>query len=163
MLPCLFDDHHQRTRTQGSYHLCITMQNTAPNLLLQPPRLQDDILCELFYVLAKVDPPRCPMPAGSPFYQPASLGWVSLTHVCRRWRKIGLDLSKLWADIVCVLPRGAADIAQRTKDRPLNLDLDLSYDADDVWEVIQKYDLLGRAHTFRHMSFLRWQTRPSTL
>ncbi|KZV62577.1 hypothetical protein PENSPDRAFT_692394 [Peniophora sp. CONT] len=136
-----------------------TMQSIALDSRLQPARLQDDILCEVFYVLAEIDPPGTPMAANETYYKPGSLGWISITHVCRRWRKIGLDLSKLWADIICVFPRGVDTIAQRTKNQLLNLDLDLSRDPEDVWDAIQNRNLLARAHTLRHEPFFCGETR----
>ena len=66
--------------------------------------IPDDILCELYAILADVDPPRRD---GRPTWEDhsPSLVWLKLTHVCRRLRLLGLELPHLWGRIVCILPR----------------------------------------------------------
>ncbi|VDC04205.1 unnamed protein product [Peniophora sp. CBMAI 1063] len=131
------------------------MQTPVLSTRPQPARLQDDILCELFHILAEDDAPaRAFGRPGERYHRPVSLGWLRVTHVCRHWRKTGLDMSKLWADIICVFPRGAATIAERTKTQLLNLDLDASVQADDAWDLIRSHEWLPRAHTFEYQPYL---------
>lgn len=84
-------------------------------------RLPNDIISELFDILAVLDPPRrwhdCP-------HEPwRKLGWVKLTHICRRFREIGLGRSTLWGDIVTIFPSAFDTLLGRSRIAPLSLDL----------------------------------------
>jgi len=68
--------------------------------------LNGDILVELFLILAQLDKPT-----------PTSLGWISLTHVCRLWRSVGLDLAPLWADTFCSFASASACAVMRERAR----------------------------------------------
>lgn len=79
-------------------------------------RLPDDIIRELFDKLAHLDPPGGKMHS-------RRLGWIILTHVCRRWRIIGISISNLWARVVCHFSPDAKAILQRARNSPLTLNL----------------------------------------
>jgi len=86
--------------------------------------LSEDIIHELFLLFAEVDPPikrNCDNDFS------LQLGWVRLTHVCRRWREVGLKIPSLWADIVWAFPSPAAfdEIRARAQDRLFTLDIDV--------------------------------------
>ncbi|KAI0029578.1 hypothetical protein K488DRAFT_88577 [Vararia minispora EC-137] len=83
--------------------------------------LNADIICEIFTLLAHTDTPNA-----------RTLGWIRATHVCRRWRAVGLHLSFLWAGIVCAIPRAVNVVLARARSSPLTFrcpDL-LSYEDD---------------------------------
>ncbi|KZV60355.1 hypothetical protein PENSPDRAFT_351905 [Peniophora sp. CONT] len=91
-----------------------------------------DIVCELFIQAAFADPPRRKTGDTSddleflrPRAQGFNLGWISLTHVCRQWRSVGIDMAPLWAAIVTVFqkPAIADEFASRARDCDLNLDV----------------------------------------
>jgi len=76
-------------------------------------RVSIDILCEIFRVLKDIDPP-CP---------DNRYGWIrQVTHVCKRWRGVGLGFATLWADIICAFKsQDATDtILRRARDAPLS-------------------------------------------
>ncbi|KAI0062971.1 hypothetical protein BV25DRAFT_1915708 [Artomyces pyxidatus] len=50
------------------------------------------------------------------------LGWIKVTHVCRRWRKIALENPALWADITFMLgPNWTATMLQRAQNVPVRI------------------------------------------
>ncbi|KAI9453528.1 hypothetical protein BJY52DRAFT_834031 [Lactarius psammicola] len=53
-----------------------------------------------------------------------NLAWLRVTHVCRQWREIALDLPLLWShvDFTTVSPAGATEILARAKKAPLSLE-----------------------------------------
>ncbi|VDB88656.1 unnamed protein product [Peniophora sp. CBMAI 1063] len=74
--------------------------------------LPTDALCEIFEVWADIDPPA-----------PNRLGFILGSHVCHSWRSIMLDLSALWAGIICTY-RDASVVQTfltRARDAPLVL------------------------------------------
>ncbi|KZV77561.1 hypothetical protein PENSPDRAFT_645202 [Peniophora sp. CONT] len=131
--------------------------------------LPDDVVCELFYALASIDPPICPRPKGEPRYKPhrpATLGWISLTHVCRHWRSVGIDLATLWGQIVCTF-QPIDEIIQRTKSAPLTIEFSpsrRSYKSE--WHDDVLSPLVPRARVFRDCLYVsrngdewgRWYT-----
>ena len=103
-------------------------------------RLSDDVLRELFDTVADIDPPRTSFHDDDDSdTEDGSLGWIRMTHVCRRWRRIGLDMSVLWARIICMFPAGVKTIAQRTKATPLTLHFRDDGAPDKVWVEIKRY------------------------
>ncbi|VDB91590.1 unnamed protein product [Peniophora sp. CBMAI 1063] len=85
------------------------------------------VVCEILYLLAVIDPPGSVRYA----YPPRkTLGWINVTHVCRRWRAIGLDLASLWATNVSAFPNvnaftQAAIARARETDVVITLERDL--------------------------------------
>ncbi|VDC02104.1 unnamed protein product [Peniophora sp. CBMAI 1063] len=126
--------------------------------------LPHDILHELFEHLAVVDPVG-PLRTAT---LSCSLGWITATHVCARWREVGLGLATLWANVVCAFPSMeiADELLLRARDCPLNiavghLDDEPEYDTRDTciyisWGLqhIERADTfrcdMGRWSTFRH-------------
>ncbi|KZV66801.1 hypothetical protein PENSPDRAFT_755412 [Peniophora sp. CONT] len=71
--------------------------------------LPDDVMCELFYAAAELEPPR--MAQILPTRQEnisaltaSGLGWMRLTHVCQSWRAILLGMSVLWGTVAFTFP-----------------------------------------------------------
>ncbi|KZV62570.1 hypothetical protein PENSPDRAFT_758613 [Peniophora sp. CONT] len=116
-------------------------------------RLTDDIIYLVYNALAEVHVPRT---AWKNVYLKTSgagsLGWITMTHVCTRWRRIGLDMSTLWAGIVCLFPSALDAIVQRTKTTPLVLDC--SGRTYKMWPKILRFDLLTRARTVVYFQVL---------
>ncbi|KZV59757.1 hypothetical protein PENSPDRAFT_543247, partial [Peniophora sp. CONT] len=53
----------------------------------------------------------------------ALLAWVTITHVCRRWRTIALEDPSLWTDIPFVLSMPWIDaFVSRSTALPIHLD-----------------------------------------
>ncbi|KZV60775.1 hypothetical protein PENSPDRAFT_693961 [Peniophora sp. CONT] len=71
----------------------------SPTTMLDVLDIQDDIIREVFKHASTDDPPRCTDEDDNPEWrdQKFHLGWIFMTHVCRRWRAIGLDMGTLWA------------------------------------------------------------------
>src|SRR5882672_6382746 len=59
---------------------------TRRNMLIPISILPAEILARIFHFSV----------AGASFLRSNRPGWVSVTHVCRRWRQIALDDSTLW-------------------------------------------------------------------
>ncbi|KZV67651.1 hypothetical protein PENSPDRAFT_698767 [Peniophora sp. CONT] len=79
----------------------ITYRMSLPSA--HPGQLPADVLCEILSLLAIIDPPG-PVGYRHPAIVRYTLGWVKITHVCHRWRAIGLDFASLWAKTICALP-----------------------------------------------------------
>ncbi|KZV63335.1 hypothetical protein PENSPDRAFT_212578 [Peniophora sp. CONT] len=103
---------------------------------LNMARLPNDLIRDLFDILAVVDPPRGPAGGGS-------LGWVKMTHVCQRWRVIGISLPQLWARIVCTFPPDAEAVLERAGDVPLIIDLDTG--GRKYWDELSLGAIITRA------------------
>jgi hypothetical protein len=81
-----------------------------------------DLVYELFMLLAEVEPPKyaalfdydrlCTL---------STFGWVRLTHVCRFWRYVGLEIPSLWARIVSIIPSAAPAFLDRARHAPLTI------------------------------------------
>ncbi|KZV64216.1 hypothetical protein PENSPDRAFT_175356 [Peniophora sp. CONT] len=91
----------------------------VPQSYSNKPSLPDDIINELFDIAADLDPAGQPESASNR----RKLGWINLTHVCRRWREVGLDRSTLWANVVTTFPRALDVMLARAKSVPLTLDI----------------------------------------
>lgn len=106
--------------------------------------LNDDILRELFHVVAALEPPQStedvsqnrvftggarPLVGGARALRIAE-SWVRLTHVCQRWRDIllGTGLAHLWGRITFTLPSNSAFpiLLSRSRNAPLDVVLDTS-------------------------------------
>ncbi|KZV70283.1 hypothetical protein PENSPDRAFT_724785 [Peniophora sp. CONT] len=67
-----------------------------------------------------------------------SLGWVVVSHACKRWRTIALhDCSKLWAQSFSAFPVALETMLLRAKDAPLSLDL-AAFDRHVAVELISR-------------------------
>ncbi|KAI0038315.1 hypothetical protein FA95DRAFT_1600159 [Auriscalpium vulgare] len=65
--------------------------------------LPPEILTIIFSILSSIDPPR------SNAKRKYKLGWVTVTHVCQRWRNIALRNPLLWASNIA-LPSQLGDL-----------------------------------------------------
>ncbi|VDC04237.1 unnamed protein product [Peniophora sp. CBMAI 1063] len=111
----------------------IAAENSQNKRVLLP----DDIISEIYYVLAQLHPPRLSRLRGVDWRaEPGALGWIVLTHVNHQWRIVGLDMSVLWAGIVCMFPRGLETICQRAKSTPLTLDFARNTAPGEVWDAL---------------------------
>ncbi|VDC02101.1 unnamed protein product [Peniophora sp. CBMAI 1063] len=123
-------------------------------MLATAQRLPHDVLCELFEHLAAVDP------AGlQPEADRRSLGWIIATHVCARWREVGLSMSVLWADVVCTFPSVAIadELLVRARDCLLYIAVGPRARVRYFIPVSWGMKHLRRARTFRcHID--RWST-----
>ncbi|KAI0039928.1 hypothetical protein FA95DRAFT_1462389, partial [Auriscalpium vulgare] len=68
------------------------------NAGLPVSRLPPEILSAVFSILTDIDRPR---------NHGKSLAWISITHVCRKWRDVALNNPTLWSTIILPFPLGA--------------------------------------------------------
>ncbi|VDB85099.1 unnamed protein product [Peniophora sp. CBMAI 1063] len=95
----------------------------------------DDVLAIIFEYIARADVPRAPIdregrdtllarakegidrelqfPEWKPVLEGGSLGWIGLSHVCRRWRQVLLGQPRLWGECVGILPLGLEEMLRR--------------------------------------------------
>lgn len=104
----------------------------SPPTSVLPPELLG--LC--FSFLAEIDPPGLGRTA---FHNPHSrtyasrLGWIHVTHVCRRWRYVALNQTSLWRELVFELgPDCASAMLERAKCTPLHIYRSFG-DPDVIW------------------------------
>jgi hypothetical protein len=98
------------------------------NALVPISTLPPELLARIFHVQVLVEPPWS--------FGVHLLGWIRVTHVCRRWRYVALDDSTLWARISGI-PRSTKWLSQilvRAHNTPLCIDLG----------YIQKREILTR-------------------
>ncbi|VDC02097.1 unnamed protein product [Peniophora sp. CBMAI 1063] len=124
---------HRRIKSRSTTGIDI---NSFPSPALTPApvdktaHLPDDIIYEIFEAAAVVYPP-CALATSQdvPTLRDTDtrLGWIVLTHVCRRWRTLGLSgsLAGLWARVVCMSSRREviAELSRRAKGHPVTIDL----------------------------------------
>ncbi|KAI0039420.1 hypothetical protein FA95DRAFT_1504207, partial [Auriscalpium vulgare] len=85
------------------------------NAILPVERLPPEILRIIFTSCAEIDPPLlfAPLPK-------TRIGWLAVTHTCRRWRDVALEHSGLWAQVSRSLgPEWADTFVERAKMMPL--------------------------------------------
>jgi hypothetical protein len=51
-----------------------------------------------------------------------STSWIGITHVCRRWRDVAIDLPSLWSDLSFRYPAFTQIMLQRSKEVPLRIE-----------------------------------------
>ena len=78
--------------------------------------LPPELLARIFRFYTLIEPPWSGL---------QKLGWIVVTHVCRRWRQVALDDSMLWARIVGVSPstEWILEALVRARDAPLRFDI----------------------------------------
>ncbi|VDB96194.1 unnamed protein product [Peniophora sp. CBMAI 1063] len=103
--------------------------------------LPNEILCEIFSILATAEPTPIKReerryhvwpPTASRVDLVKELGWIRMSHVCRRWREVLLKMSDLWARIVFSYPnrKALSTLLARAADAPLDITIsERSYDA----------------------------------
>ncbi|KAI0056098.1 hypothetical protein BV25DRAFT_1832555 [Artomyces pyxidatus] len=108
-----FDDE------ESSMRRAMQSLRTRRNALIPISRLPPEILTRIFTINAAADIPGIRDKTKT---RPR-LGWITVTHVCRRWREMVLDLPILWAQLA--LPLGdkwAEEMVARAKSVPLVFD-----------------------------------------
>jgi len=83
----------------------LSMVLSCHNALSPISRLPPEIILHIARFLSSVDP------LGD------SIGWVRVTHVCRRWRHIILENSCLWQDVPVNSRRWASEVIKGPKTR----------------------------------------------
>ncbi|KAI0060064.1 hypothetical protein BV25DRAFT_1993101 [Artomyces pyxidatus] len=119
-------------------------------------RLPADILSSIFLWVKEMDP----FYHDRPEVTMKIPGWISLTHVCHRWREVALHDSVLWGE--CILldrlpPSWGAEILRRSGSTPLSMRANFSLapaleDAFDrnVVSRLRTLYLLGRERETQH-------------
>ncbi|KZV70342.1 hypothetical protein PENSPDRAFT_752661 [Peniophora sp. CONT] len=74
-------------------HLLVSAMNERRNELTLPSLLPPEVLALVFSFLATVAPISV---VSADYYKQRTMGWVSVSHVCRRWRNICLSQPSLW-------------------------------------------------------------------
>lgn len=111
----------------------ISKQSSAPIFTIPP-----ELIARCFAILAEEDPPTVCLytrdaqtfsevrePPGS---ARPHLGFLTITHVCRRWRDIALTMSSLWSTLTFMLgPRWLEEMLRRSKSAPLTIHHDLDH------------------------------------
>ncbi|VDB99990.1 unnamed protein product [Peniophora sp. CBMAI 1063] len=106
--------------------------------------LPADLIYHIFIAAAEVDPPAA---ANVQLGRAGTLGWISLTHVTRSWREVGLHSPRLWAGILLDLPTAYETILRRARQGPLTFDFDKVSGIKLRGKMFRRPDLLRRAHT----------------
>jgi len=104
----------------------LTRRNTLAPISILPA----EILARIFHFAAAA------AASSVQTYSPImSLGWVSVTHVCRRWLQVALDDAPLWAHFSTSSTRDKDWITarlSRARNAPLVIELDASLGKDTV-------------------------------
>jgi len=89
---------------------------SSRNALAPISSLPPELLARIFRFCALVE---------SPWSGVQKLGWIGVTHVCKRWRQVALDDSSLWARIAGVSPSAEwiFEALVRARDAPLLFDI----------------------------------------
>jgi hypothetical protein len=100
------------------------------NTLAPISRLSSETLASIFFYF-----PSCPWYKVYGYYSPfkerhspqkdlGHLGWIVVTHVCRRWREIALENPGLWSciDFTRLTSACVAELLARAKMTPLHLE-----------------------------------------
>ncbi|KAI0031645.1 hypothetical protein K488DRAFT_86614 [Vararia minispora EC-137] len=104
-------------------HLLLTAAEIGTRYNQRRPisRLPVELLHRIFCLVADDYPPR---PYDSELDRAGHLGWISLTHVCQRWRNVLLDMPSLWATCTCHFSCAMKEFVSRAQRSPITLHLD---------------------------------------
>ncbi|KAA1470306.1 hypothetical protein DENSPDRAFT_682612 [Dentipellis sp. KUC8613] len=58
-----------------------------------------------------------------------SLSWITVTHVCHRWREIALEVAGLWTAIFYGSPQSWGEFINRSREAPAHVVLDIDGDS----------------------------------
>ncbi|KAI0061908.1 hypothetical protein BV25DRAFT_714199 [Artomyces pyxidatus] len=97
----------------GDIHEVIRVLNTCRNDRAPISRIPSELLGRIFHFLSRREAlqPRTP-----------EAGWISVTHVCRRWRHTALQYPGLWSNIIFSLGlRWTEEMLARSKTVPLDV------------------------------------------
>ncbi|TFY67007.1 hypothetical protein EVG20_g4095 [Dentipellis fragilis] len=123
-------------------HRSVQPSSAGPGASLSMPT---EILIYIFMCLAAVDVPRSNKSAGA-------LGWIRITHVCRRWRFAALDAPFLWTDLVTLGGDGMKAMLRRAGQLPLTVD---NYVAS--WDRLEEMQMLAsRISQIRTLDVSGW-------
>ncbi|KAI0044100.1 hypothetical protein FA95DRAFT_303721 [Auriscalpium vulgare] len=75
----------------SSHTLDATVEGPSPDPRCHIDGLPVECLGLIFAICEEDDPPKNPEDRSGP-----SLGWITVTHVCRRWRDVALGYPQLW-------------------------------------------------------------------
>ncbi|KZV64030.1 hypothetical protein PENSPDRAFT_691091 [Peniophora sp. CONT] len=122
-------------------------------------RLPPDIIRLLFEHVAALSPPHSGHSSfvynsdiKTPCYGWTSLGWITMTHICRDWRTVGLRMPLLWASIVTTFPdpQIANEFLARAGSCPITADIRERFRTTH-WQH-QHYNELLRSWTNQHIT-----------
>ncbi|KAI0262471.1 hypothetical protein BC834DRAFT_891516 [Gloeopeniophorella convolvens] len=83
--------------------------------------LPPETLSQIFLIATELDPPFVTTSVRNDI-KTWRLGWISVTHVCHRWRQIALNHAALWSRLSFSIPHIALnEMFVRSKDAPLDL------------------------------------------
>jgi len=100
-------------------HLTYTLLSHR-NAIAPISALPPELIARIFRFHALVEPP---------WFGMLNLGWIRVTHVCRRWRQIALDDSLLWATVITGIWPIAEWISEslvRARNAPLAIDFEFT-------------------------------------
>ncbi|KAI9430730.1 hypothetical protein F5148DRAFT_191660 [Russula earlei] len=94
-------------------HTLLTRRNTLAPISVLP----SELLARIFHFHSL---------GMAPWPSPVSLGWITVTHVCKHWRQVALDDSTLWARISDFPPSNEwiSEMLARARSAPLVIDVD---------------------------------------
>jgi hypothetical protein len=112
--------------------------------------LNDDVLHDVF-AWAEITMPITPKPGQYQYTTPRAhvfvcdLGWVRLSHVCRRWRAVSLAMTGQWARNVCAIPDAYKCFIDRSQEHPISINMSATGRNRDFESFILAPNLLRRA------------------
>ncbi|KZV69566.1 hypothetical protein PENSPDRAFT_479824 [Peniophora sp. CONT] len=144
-LSSLSDRHIATSGLRGFLHSAAKLKYLSePRLQMSIYALPNEIICEIFGVVAILEPtPTKRSQRSSHMWPPTAsrvdlvreLAWIRLGHVCRRWREVLLKMSDLWGRIAFTYPnrRAFSTLLARAAEAPLDIViLERSYDASKL-------------------------------
>lgn len=103
--------------------------------------LPDDVMCDIFYAVAELEPPRTAQILPTRQEQTLALaesgvGWMRLAHVCQSWREILLGMSDLWGAVAFTFPslKAFPVLFYRAGEAPVDIAAFLD---DETWPRIE--------------------------
>ncbi|KZV70340.1 hypothetical protein PENSPDRAFT_752659 [Peniophora sp. CONT] len=128
--------------------------NERRNELALPSLLPPEVLAHIFSFLSEVYPINL---AHGYYTSPSTLGWVFVTHVCRRWRHVCLGQPALWAHLDTDGRQPWNIFLERAKESPLSINGSLNRDRGNPLQRINS--ILAHQHHLRELTLL--SLRPS--
>jgi len=122
------------------------------NELVSISRLPPETLAAIFFFLS-LSIWRDETDKHSWYNKTGNMGWIRVTHVCRRWRETALNHSRIWSHInlTKLTPVGMAEILARAKTVPLHLEADVTKWSTEQIVAFEKQLEIHIFHT-RHLS-----------
>lgn len=85
--------------------------------------LPTEVLCSIFAFVQVLEDLRH---ATEDSYRSGPLAWITITHVCRRWRDIVLSSPHFWVDLPIDTPKWVQEMVKRSKDCGLTINACIS-------------------------------------